>query len=1130
MINDKFNNNSNYFDNSNNIFLNQDEGNISYLNIRSYEFKDVPEELFYIYLGIDEQLVLFDFRNYSHRLNWNPIGSINYTFKIDSLLLESNNSGIYSNFEHLGDGFTLIAQNLTLVFTIKQVNFSKLVIILNPQNYDADYLLDLSNYTNQVIEVHIPIYMFQKFENWDGTFNSIGFYSLNYSFLYLSNIKVANWHNSYYIIKNETELQLNSSTIHLGSGDNIAVQKQKNLTIQAEAQTYNDSNNILINSTGDFQNYADSYNCSISNSLELNTTGYKEHHGLFTFKNDTIGSDPTGFTVIEPASSNVEVVYSSGRHLSCTKIEDNNNAAEVGLEDNINNVNGGRKTIELLFNISENSAKGFFVQVYDGGTTLARMSFWEYNNTHFEIQYKASFNYYHARYYEYNKFLYVNMTLDFTNNNIDYNFSGVCIYNKAPVSSLTKITKIIYKTGSLAILSLYIDSIDYSWSTGYEKQRILQYDSQYYNRCIYETKVIQTNNSILTQVNFSKQVNENTSCLVSYAISEDNETFSDYSEYYSDNFTISENHSYLKLRVLLNTSNNLQTPILNFINISYNFTIIDYYYYYSIFDFNLTQNLSKELIYDVNINKSLKNTFNKIRVCGDYVNPHDAAKTYSDDPTSYHPVPLYNYSATLFYFKINDNYEKDYYYFRYKLENYLAVLNISVRIYNFNTSEYERIFDIEPESIIDSMYIINNTSGNYYSNENEYGNIILGFFVDVEPWTVNVYYANIQNMSFNVYNFVDDDFKLECTEENDLTKANNFNETYMRFELLINSTSYFEFNFSFIISIIINYKNYLDITFNVNLSEFEEITFNYKNNCTDTYLLVILKNDTSKYILANLSRTSGKISYYGEIDTRYDIYYYNITDLQRYYFTQLILHFEANNSFIQIQNFSCFIRFFAVNDMLNYRLESEENRQRYDILYFDYPIETLLIKDVFGRDIYREKVQYKKFIDVFISIAEVILVNDSNKTIYFEFYINLQTTIFYGVPPYTQRIVNILTGDYYVKIVSEELVILDLREIELTTANRTSITYKEEYIIRPPSIEEPWYHTGIELIDLFLDAIIYIFTEGFVPYGLIIILIIVVFMTYEITKYIVKQNQKKKEKIRNIKKKRLNELKKIRGY
>ena len=54
--------------------------------------------------------------------------------------------------------------------------------------------------------------------------------------------------------------------------------------------------------------------------------------------------------------------------------------------------------------------------------------------------------------------------------------------------------------------------------------------------------------------------------------------------------------------------------------------------------------------------------------------------------------------------------------------------------------------------------------------------------------------------------------------------------------------------------------------------------------------------------------------------------------------------------------------------------------------------------------------------------------------------------------------------------------------------------------------------------------------EGFIPYGLITVLIIVVFVTYEFTKYIVKNTQKKKEKMKNMRKKRLSELKKIRGY
>jgi len=1084
--------------------------NVSYLNIRSYEYRDVPEELFYIYLGADEQIVLFDFRNYTHREDWNKISEAYYSFSVDSMYLILNNSGVYHDFNHLGiAGF--YTQNLTLIFKIKVLSGSQLIIILDYLNYKADYPLNISNF-NYTYEIHIPFYLFQKYNSFDGLFSSIAFYSVGYFEGYLAEIKVANWHNSYYLIKNETELKLNSSTIHLKNSSDYLTKKEKNLTIQAEAQAYNDSNNILINSTSDFNNYSYSNNCTINDSLSLTIDG--NYLGTWTWEEGENDTKLQGWSYYNEGNDR-KIVYqdSVDIHKKVVLAYNSDPSSNIYIERGISLENG--TTIEILTKTTSYLTKVNILRLRNSATTYHVYFGLYFQSGEIKYDYKKNGIWYHnyIQDYDSDSWYHFKIKVDTINYKVKISVNSTSYGWKSVGAYQPNMIRIIVDPQS----KLYLDSYDFSNEPGYYEDRVL--DSKYYNKCIYNTKAIVVNNSIQTQINFSKQVNENTSCLVSYAISEDNETFTEFSNYFSDNFTINTNHSYLKLRILLNTSNNLQTPALDFINITY--TFINYTYIINYTGYFETNYTSYDIITKFTVNSSLRNSLEKWSNGLNDFEPPEEVKTNNDE---------YWHGSTPNYWIFDINGGNNIY-IDLRL-NYTGYAYDGQLIIQKQDGSDEILTTFEINKSYDMCICLNNSDNRYIYNNKVY--LIFQAYSGADYY---IFYLNVQNISIKLYNFSNNNYDLLLTtNESSIYNTsfiyeNYFNHTHLFFNIFDERD--YEFNITLSLELIIYhaYENYINLTYNVSLCEFEEITFNYKNNESLTNLLIILKNSTDEYILANLSKTNLKISYYNQIDTRYNIYYYNITSLQQHNFTQLILHFKADNSLTQIQNYSCFIRFFVVNDLLTYRLESEQNRQRYDVLVFNNNVETLLIKDVFGRDVFRQKVQYQKFIDVYISIAELVLVNEANFTTYFEFYISLGVSVYYSVPAHSSRIITILVGDYWVSI-KNETQILEIREIRLTNANRTTISYKQTYEIRPPDVStsEPWYHTGVELLDMMLDVIFYIFSEGFVPYGLVIVLFFTVVITYDITKYYMKKRQKKMLKELKRRQKLEKEIKSLRGY
>lgn len=384
-----------------------------------------------------------------------------------------------------------------------------------------------------------------------------------------------------------------------------------------------------------------------------------------------------------------------------------------------------------------------------------------------------------------------------------------------------------------------------------------------------------------------------------------------------------------------------------------------------------------------------------------------------------------------------------------------------------------------------SVYIYNHTDSSWSANQSSIppGNSILYL-------TLNQNTSSVVNVSILIYQY--DNFSV------------SFNSFYT------NLTYH-------------NFTRSLSITYILALSIYEELSMWYNFDNPKATISLSFYNESGYFNQAEMTYCTQEVSYYGAVSTRYNQYWQNITLDDSFY--KIKLTFTLNNPDNLTETETFYIKRFELIDLSTYRLESEQNRQRYNILFFDYENETLLLIDNFGRDIYRNELEYSLFIDIYLNIAEITLTNElNNQTIWFEFELGPESSIVYGVPASTSRSIYMLFGDYLVKIYNN-LTILDVREISIVNSSKHSVVYEDTTDISD-DVTYPWWHTGIIFFDGLIEAFIALFTTYFWPWGLIVILIITIWITYKVLRWKWNRDVKKLRKWRKYE----NSKKSVRGF
>lgn len=277
---------------------------------------------------------------------------------------------------------------------------------------------------------------------------------------------------------------------------------------------------------------------------------------------------------------------------------------------------------------------------------------------------------------------------------------------------------------------------------------------------------------------------------------------------------------------------------------------------------------------------------------------------------------------------------------------------------------------------------------------------------------------------------------------------NFFNETHIfLFNITSNSTTAHQIEIDYInVSIYYYVTDRFVVCFNqsTDLSAQEEIGFWYNFTRSNALLQIIFHNATGEYALYNLTNQTD--SY---------LFWANITGND---YDRLSLRFIAYNT---SSDYNCTVEYLESYQLSTYRLQSDGNIQ-FDELTWDTETQTILVTDYLGNEILREIVEYTTYLRLEIPIVELILTNNLDETLYFEFEHRTYTKT-YAVPAYTSYAIRIFTSDYWVTI-SSNYSVYTVRYVSVTNTSKRTISYGELTPVTPPE----------DLIDMFLEMIEYL--------------------------------------------------------
>ncbi len=196
-----------------------------------------------------------------------------------------------------------------------------------------------------------------------------------------------------------------------------------------------------------------------------------------TFSTSPDFGDPSGWTVTEPLNTSIRVLPRFNGYKKVVEMFDNSSSDMVDMKNGFSNQVSGTAYVTLMtttenttFEFSINGASGYGVSLYfnqtgticyaSGGATFDSGIYYETNKWYtFKIDFDCSVNEYSVWYWDETSFSWVSIALD-----VNLYVYSATLYQTWIHSSLIK-------------QALYIAALDYSWSSGYEEDRILYVSS-----------------------------------------------------------------------------------------------------------------------------------------------------------------------------------------------------------------------------------------------------------------------------------------------------------------------------------------------------------------------------------------------------------------------------------------------------------------------------------------------------------------------------------------------------------------------------------------------------------------------------------------------------------------------------
>ncbi|MHA1280725.1 MAG: LamG-like jellyroll fold domain-containing protein, partial [Candidatus Helarchaeota archaeon] len=195
------------------------------------------------------------------------------------------------------------------------------------------------------------------------------------------------------------------------------------------------------------------------------------YKATYNFKDDAVGDDPAGWTIVEPAGTTVEVVASVAGHNKVVKITKT-------VTDGVyicNNFGSARSTdgdtIELWVRVAETN-KIFGIMTRDSTDTYQFAYIEFYSDGYIKWRYKSGLTWYreNLQTYNANQWYHIKFVHDFTNGNVDVYIDDTLYADKVKSNPSNpgniQYLRINKGTGTDGGTG-YIDAIGYSWDGNY---------------------------------------------------------------------------------------------------------------------------------------------------------------------------------------------------------------------------------------------------------------------------------------------------------------------------------------------------------------------------------------------------------------------------------------------------------------------------------------------------------------------------------------------------------------------------------------------------------------------------------------------------------------------------------------
>ncbi len=353
---------------------------------------------------------------------------------------------------------------------------------------------------------------------------------------------------------------------------------------------------LLWETTADFQDNANN-NCTIgTNNLTLGDAGI-----AFDFNHDAVGSNPSGWTTSEPASTSIAVTSNYSDHTKVTHLDDDSTSGYCDFYNDFSGQSNG--SIEFWFlmpdvscplqiQLKNSDYSQYIAQLsvsYDyGGVTQDYLAYHHVNGSWCDLVQLTDNTWYHVR-----------LTFDCTNGNYDgLNQYTYRLYLTSAAVNQTFGPYVFYSNESdvgrfrfntydfpRQVSEAYLDAIDYFWAPNYYANRsYIDYGEKqdYLSFSIWQSQITNPGEPAPYYENITSSYtsNPNTSTYLSYQMSNDTSTWERYNgsawepgwSSWTNSSTVALNlygKRYFQVRALLNTSYVRQTPVLKWINVSY---------------------------------------------------------------------------------------------------------------------------------------------------------------------------------------------------------------------------------------------------------------------------------------------------------------------------------------------------------------------------------------------------------------------------------------------------------------------------------------------------------------------------------------------------------------------------------